>query len=83
MPMYEYGCLACNSRFDRLRRMDQDDSGVICPRCGGEQVQRRLSIFAAHTRGAPTTAAETTSTAPTSHGGCGSGCCGRGCASRN
>lgn len=82
MPMYEYGCLACNSRFDRLRPMSQDDTGVTCPRCGGEQVQRRLSVFAAHTRGAGAAVAE--SAAPsTSGGGCGAGCCGGGCASRN
>ena len=81
MPMYEYGCLACNSQFDRLRRMDQDDSEVFCPHCGGEQVERRLSVFAAHTRGATPTVAEA-APAPRSHGGCGNSCCGGGCASR-
>lgn len=82
MPMYEYGCLACNSHFDRLRRMDQDDSGVTCPSCGAAQVQRRLSVFAAHTRTSGATVIETA--APqVSGGGCGAGCCGGGCASRN
>lgn len=82
MPMYEYGCLACDSRFDRLRRMDQDDNGVTCPRCGGAHVQRRLSVFAAHSRGA-SGAAETTTVTTGGGGGCGAGCCGGGCASRN
>lgn len=81
MPMYEYGCLACNSHFDRLRRMEQDDAGVTCPHCGGEQVRRRLSTFAAHTRGTTSSVAEPV--VASTGGGCGAGCCGGGCASRN
>ncbi len=80
MPMYEYGCLVCDHRFDRLRRMDQADSEVTCPYCGGDHVQRRLSRFAAHTRSA---GAVIEVPAPSTSGGCGSGCCGGSCASRN
>jgi putative FmdB family regulatory protein len=83
MPMYEYGCLNCDSRFDRLRRMDQDDSGVNCPRCGGEQVQRRMSVFAAHTRSGGASIAEAAAPVSSGGGGCGGGCCGGGCATRN
>lgn len=83
MPMYEYGCLACDSHFDRLRRMGQDDAGVTCPHCGGEQIRRRLSVFAAHTRGGDSTAVVEPVASAASGGGCGAGCCGGGCASRN
>ncbi|NTV62773.1 MAG: zinc ribbon domain-containing protein [Oscillochloris sp.] len=51
MPMYEYGCQSCNSRFDLLRRMDQDDAEIICPVCHSKSVQRRLSVFASYSRG--------------------------------
>lgn len=81
MPMYEYGCLVCDSHFDRLRRMDQNDSGVTCPSCGSVQVQRRLSVFAAHSRGGATSMTDVA--APATGGGCGAGCCGGGCATRN
>lgn len=83
MPMYEYGCLACNSHFDRLRRMDQNDAGVTCPRCGGEQVRRRLSVFAAHTRGGAGTSVAEAAMPATRGASCGGGCAGCGCASRN
>lgn len=84
MPMYEYGCLECNTRFDRLRRMDQDDSGVTCPRCTSEQVRRRLSTFAAHSRGAASESAPTAAAAPATGGGCcGGSCCSGGSAARN
>lgn len=78
MPMYEYDCKQCTTQFDRLRRMDQGDSDVVCPRCGSFHVQRRLSVFASHSKessGAVSTVAST-----------GGGCCSGGacsCASRN
>lgn len=80
MPMYEYRCRDCDSRFERLRRMDQDDADVSCPCCQSTLVQRRVSVFAAHTRGG---GAMTSSEAPVaaSGGGCCGGTCG--CGSRN
>lgn len=75
MPMYEYGCLECDKRFDRLRRMDQDDAGVTCPCCQSAHVQRQLSVFASHTRGGSGSAV---AAAPVATGG---GCCGGSCCS--
>jgi putative FmdB family regulatory protein len=76
MPMYEYGCQSCNTRFDRLRRMDQDDADVACPRCESAMVQRRLSVFASHSRDAA--GVSSAATAPMASGG---GCCGGSCCS--
>ncbi|MCX7791007.1 MAG: zinc ribbon domain-containing protein [Chloroflexaceae bacterium] len=71
--MYEYRCLDCESRFDRLRRMDQDDSDVTCPDCQSAHIQRRLSLFATAARGS---AAFSEAPAPSAGGGCcGGGCC--------
>ncbi|MDW8390108.1 MAG: zinc ribbon domain-containing protein [Oscillochloridaceae bacterium] len=73
MPMYEYRCLDCESHFDRLRRMDQDDSDVTCPDCQSARIQRRLSLFATGARDA---VALSGAPAPSSGGGCcGGGCC--------
>ena len=74
MPMYEYGCLSCSSRFDRLRRMGQSDADVTCPSCQSGRVERRLSVFAAHSRGAGSPVEATA--APS--GGCCGGACGCG-----
>lgn len=35
MPIYEYECTCCPSRFE-LRRSFTDDSPVSCPKCGGK-----------------------------------------------
>ncbi len=77
MPMYEYSCLDCARQFERLLPMSATDQLVVCPFCQSTHVQRRLSLFAAHSRGGTTV--ETAPTAATG-GGCScSGChCGSG-----
>ena len=35
MPTYDYECSCCSSRFE-IRRAFNDESKVICNRCGGE-----------------------------------------------
>jgi putative FmdB family regulatory protein len=44
MPIYEYECAACATRFEELVR--GPDAAVACPDCGGGEVQRLLSTFA-------------------------------------
>lgn len=43
MPIYEYACGACRTRFERLQKMSDPDP-TRCDKCGVEgQVQRQLS----------------------------------------
>ena len=51
MPVYEYVCIACRSRFERLRSMDTFQEPSPCPDCG-TLAARALSVFAAFTSGA-------------------------------
>ena len=44
MPIYEYRCEACGERFEQLRRMSDADTGLRCPRCESEQIQRQVSV---------------------------------------
>lgn len=81
MPMYEYGCLSCNNRFDLLRRMDQGDSGVTCPICHSESVQRRLSVFATYSKGV--VSSDAVEVAAPSGGTCSGSCATCGCGTRN
>ena len=46
MPLYEYRCASCASRFEVLRRMGQGSEGVACPECGDERVEKQYSTFA-------------------------------------
>jgi len=66
MPLYEYVCLECESRFEELRSLDRMDDPASCPK-GHPACQRVLSVFAAVSRNASGHAV------PVS-GGCGGGC---------
>jgi len=48
MPLFEYECEDCGSRFEKLVRGDRRD-GIECPQCGSDRTERKLSTFA--TRG--------------------------------
>ena len=49
VPLYEYRCQDCDERFETLQAIGADSSGVLCPACGAEHVERLLSTFAAAT----------------------------------
>jgi putative FmdB family regulatory protein len=42
MPIYEFECLACAERFDRLQKLSDPDPDS-CPNCGATGVRRRLT----------------------------------------
>lgn len=46
MPMYEYRCSECGSKYEQLRRMSEADRDLKCPKCGSEQVARQFSACA-------------------------------------
>jgi len=50
MPLYEYACKTCDKQFEVLVRASETPE---CPACHGTALERRLSVFAAHTASAP------------------------------
>jgi putative FmdB family regulatory protein len=46
MPIYEYHCLDCHHRFERMRNSADRDAATPCPICAGERAKRALSVFA-------------------------------------
>lgn len=46
MPLYEYLCGRCGSRFTRLQPMSAPREGHACPDCGSVQTRRLISTFA-------------------------------------
>ncbi len=65
MPIYEYACPGCGSRFEKLVRRFGD--AVSCPTCLSPDVEKQLSVFAV---------ASAAPAAP--FAGCGDGACGPG-----
>jgi putative FmdB family regulatory protein len=64
MPLYEYVCNRCARQFEALLFGKER---AACPDCGGRDLERMLSTFAAHGEGSADRAGDT---AP--GGGCGS-----------
>jgi putative FmdB family regulatory protein len=57
VPLYEYRCAACGSRFELLRRVGQGAEGVACPECGQADVEKEFSTFAGAVAGGGTSGA--------------------------
>ncbi len=71
MPVYEYVCAPCQTRFERyVRRFNE---AVQCPRCQGSEVEKQLSTFAL---GGSSRPAVESGPRP------GTGCCAGGCGCR-
>lgn len=53
MPIYEYKCQRCGASIEAIVR-NRSDEPEKCPRCGGEELIREMSTFAApRSGGAP------------------------------
>lgn len=68
MPIYEYKCDSCETKFEKLIRRAADERDLACPSCGERHLSQQYSTFAPHAGSGASGAAE----APR----CGSGMCG-------
>jgi putative FmdB family regulatory protein len=55
MPIYEYLCDDCGTKFEKLVRRGDDQ--ILCPQCGESHLTTQFSTFSAHANGAPHEAA--------------------------
>jgi len=51
MPLYEYYCPRCETRFELLRPMSRSNHSATCPN-GHKRAQRVVSVFSAVSKGA-------------------------------
>ncbi len=51
MPLYEYVCSDCSTRFEIRRSMKEIDAPAECPACHGEHVSRQISRVLAFSHG--------------------------------
>lgn len=45
MPMFEYICKDCGNRFEELRKANEADLPLECPRCKSKNTKRLISLF--------------------------------------
>jgi putative FmdB family regulatory protein len=71
MPIYEYLCDDCDTRFEKIVINKQQE--IACPKCASKKASIQLSVFAT-ANGSNGSSAK--SSAPSGGGG---SCCGGGC----
>ncbi|MGA3189627.1 MAG: zinc ribbon domain-containing protein [Bryobacteraceae bacterium] len=49
MPIFEYRCDGCGTKFEKLVRRSED--ATLCPSCGDTHVTTQYSTFAARANG--------------------------------
>ena len=76
MPMYEYYCQECSTRFEQLRPLSAADTVAVCPTCQHPRVQRVISLVAAFARSSDSFAPTMGAAPAPSMGSC---CSGGGC----
>ena len=62
MPIFEYRCESCESKFEKLVR--RADDHVECPSCGKSKLEVQYSTFAAQTNGSPKSAGDSMPSCP-------------------
>ncbi|MGB9840666.1 FmdB family zinc ribbon protein [Thermovenabulum sp.] len=45
MPMFEYICKDCGNRFEELRKANEADLPLECPRCKSKNTKKLISLF--------------------------------------
>lgn len=57
MPIYEYNCRDCQTKFEQLVRSMSGEEKFTCPKCGSGKTARALSVFAVGADGPKSSAA--------------------------
>jgi putative FmdB family regulatory protein len=53
MPIFEYKCDSCGTKFEKLLRRSDDLNALSCPDCGEKHLSQQYSTFAARANGSP------------------------------
>jgi len=78
MPIFEYKCKQCNTKFEVLHKSSLNQEEVSCPKCNSKENKKLLSSFSATGFSSNSNSCENGSCGvePSYSGGCSSGMCG-------
>lgn len=68
MPLYEFRCPECGTRFEELLFTSSGEQ-VVCPACGNQEPVRELSTFASRNDGGAFASGSSSSSSSSSCGG--------------
>ena len=79
MPLFEYRCENCGSKYEVLHKSSAHQEEVTCPKCNSAQSKKLLSTFSATFDGSSSYSSNSCASGNCdvpSTGGCSSGLCG-------
>jgi len=77
MPIFEYQCKSCNTKYEVLHKSSEKTEDVVCPECHSHESKRLLSSFSASMgSGSSAGGCESGNCGVPYSGGCASGMCG-------
>ncbi|MBM4176493.1 MAG: zinc ribbon domain-containing protein [Ignavibacteria bacterium] len=79
MPVFEYRCTECNSKYEILHLGQEKAEDIFCPSCNSKNHKKLLSAFSpsmGSSSGFSGDACSTGACDVPSYGGCASGMCG-------
>lgn len=78
MPIFEYKCKSCGSKFEVFHKTLSNPDDVVCPKCNSKESQKVFSTFSSAGFSASSSGCETGNCGiePSYSGGCSSGLCG-------
>ncbi len=65
MPIFEYKCKECNTKYEVLHKSAENKDDVFCPECKSPKHEKLLSVFSS-----------SNSSSSSDFGGCSTGSCG-------
>lgn len=82
MPIFEYQCKECNTKFEVLHKSISNLEEVVCPKCQSKESKKLFSSFSASISGSSSSSYESPCASGNcglpsySGGGCANGMCG-------
>ncbi len=78
MPLYEYFCRTCHTKYEERRPFGEADAPIECPTCHEQNSVRALSLVIVHSSSRSASASESGPAMSSIGGGCCGGACGCG-----
>ncbi len=76
MPIFEYRCSECNSKFEVLHKSYASEEEIICPNCKSNKNKKLMSSFSSSVNGGSDFSGSSDDSPSYTGGGCASGMCG-------
>ena len=76
MPVFEYKCSSCNTKFEILHKSSTNQEEVSCPECNSKKINKLFSSFSASVHSNESSCSQGNCNFPLGGCGCSGGACG-------